>query len=77
MLHSAQHLMMYFAYELNKQGDSIHHSHAPLSIWNQSVVPCPVLFLLDLHAGFPGGREGGLVFPSLEEFSRVCGGPHC
>ena len=43
MLHSAQHLMMYCAYELNKQGDSIHHSHAPLSIWNQSVVPCPVL----------------------------------
>ena len=27
--------------------------------------------LLDLHTGFSGGRSGGLVFPSLEEFSTV------
>ena len=25
--------------------------------------------LLELYAGVSGGREGGLVFPSLEEFS--------
>ena len=28
--------------------------------------------LLDLHTDFSGGRSGGLVFTSLEEFSRVC-----
>ena len=29
------------------------------------------LLLLDLHTDFSGGRSGGLVFPSLEEFSKV------
>ena len=29
-----------------------------------------------LHTDFSGGRSGGLVFPSLSEFSRVCCGPH-
>ena len=28
--------------------------------------------LLDLHTDFSGGRSGGLVFPSLSEFSTVC-----
>ena len=36
-------LMMYSAYKLNKQGDNIQPWHTPLPIWNQSVVPCPVL----------------------------------
>ena len=38
-------LMMYSAYELNKQGENIQPSHYPfpIPIWNQSVVPCPVL----------------------------------
>ena len=36
-------LMMYSAYELNKQGDNIQAWHTPFPIWNQSVVPCPVL----------------------------------
>ena len=27
--------------------------------------------LLDLYIDFSGGRSGGLVFPSLEEFSTV------
>ena len=36
-------LMMYSAYKLNKQGDSIQPWHTSLPIWNQSVVPCPVL----------------------------------
>ena len=31
------------AYKLNKQGDSIQPWHTPFPIWNQSVVPCPVL----------------------------------
>ena len=32
--------------------------------------------LLDLHTDFSGGRLGGLVFPSLEEFPTVCCDPH-
>ena len=34
------------------------------------------LLLLDLHTDFSGGRSGGLVFPSLEEFFTVCCVPH-
>ena len=36
-------LMMYSAYKLNKQGDNIHLWSTPFPMWNQSVVPCPVL----------------------------------
>ena len=35
--------MMYSAYKLNKQGDKIQPWCTPFPIWNQSVVPCPVL----------------------------------
>ena len=35
--------MMYSAYKLNKQSDSIQPWHTPFPIWNQSVVPRPVL----------------------------------
>ena len=35
--------MTYSAYELNKQGDNIQPWCTTFSIWNQSVVPCPVL----------------------------------
>ena len=70
-------LMMYSVYKLNKQGDSIQPWRTPFPIWNQSVVPCPVLTVLtDLHTDFSGGRSGGLAFPSLEEFSTVCCDPH-
>ena len=48
--------MMYSAYNLNKQGDNIHPWCTPFPIWNQSVVPCPVLLLLDLCTIFSGGR---------------------
>ena len=34
---------MYSAYKLNKQGDNIQPWHTPFPIWNQSIVPCPVL----------------------------------
>ena len=57
--------MMYSAYKLNKQGDSIQPWHTLFPIWNQSVAPCPVLLLLDLHTDISGGRSGDLVFPSL------------
>ena len=36
-------LVMYSAYKLNKRGDNIQPWHTPFPIWNQSVVPCPVL----------------------------------
>ena len=36
-------LMMYSAYKLNKQGDNIQPWHTPFPIWNQSLVPHPVL----------------------------------
>ena len=35
--------MMYSAYKLNKQGDNIQPWQTTFLIWNQSVVPCPVL----------------------------------
>ena len=36
-------LLMYSAYKFNKQGDNIQPWRTPFPIWNQSVVPCPVL----------------------------------
>ena len=36
-------LMIYSVYRLNKQGDNIQPWCTPFPIWNQSVVPCPVL----------------------------------
>ena len=35
-------LMMYFAYNINKQGDNIWPC-TTFPIWNESVVPCPIL----------------------------------
>ena len=35
--------VMYSAYRLSKQGDNIQPWHSPCPIWNQFVVPCPVL----------------------------------
>ena len=35
--------VMYSAYKLNKEGDSIQPWLTAFPIWNQSVVPCPVL----------------------------------
>ena len=43
-------LMMYSAYKLNKQGDNIQPWSTPFSIWNQSIVPCPVLTVASWHA---------------------------
>ena len=36
-------LMMYSANKLNKQDDNIQSWCTPFPIWNQSIVPCPVL----------------------------------
>ena len=35
--------MMYSACKLNKQGDNSQPWHTPFPVWNQYVVPCPVL----------------------------------
>ena len=35
--------VMYFANKLNKQGDNVQPWCTPFLIWNQSVIPCPVL----------------------------------
>ena len=35
--------MMYSAYTLNKQGDNMQPWCTPFLIWNQSIVPCPIL----------------------------------
>ena len=44
--------------KLNKQGDNIHPWHTPFPIWNQSIVPCPVLTVLPhLHTHFPGAGQ--------------------
>ena len=40
-------LKMYSACKLNKQGDNIQPWCTPFLIWNQSVVPCTVLLLLN------------------------------
>ena len=37
--------MKYSAYKLNEQGNDIQPWYTPLPVWNQSVVPCPVLTL--------------------------------
>ena len=70
-------VMMYSACKLNKQGDNIQPWCILFPIWNQSVVPCPVLAVVSWPAyRFLRGRSGGLVFPSLSEFSTVCCDPH-
>ena len=62
-------LMMYSAYNFNKQGDNIQPWHSPFPIWKLSFHVQFYLLLPDLHTGFSRGRSGGLVFPSLSEFS--------
>ena len=66
-------LMMYSAYKLNKQGDNIQLWGTPFPVWNQSVVPCPVLTV----ASWPAYRFlKRQVFSSLSEFSAVYCDPH-
>ena len=53
---SSAFLTMYSAYKLDKQGDNIQPWHTPFPIWNQSVVPCPVLTV-----AFQVSQEAGQV----------------
>ena len=56
--------MMYSAYKLNKQGDNIQLWCTPFLIWNQSVVPCPVLAV----ASWPAYR----FFRRQVRWSGIC-----
>ena len=65
-------LVMYSPYKLNKQGDNIQPWHNLFPVWNQSVVPCPVLTIPSWPAyRFLRSKSGDLVFPSLSEFSSL------
>ena len=58
---------MYSAYKLNRQGDNIQPWRTPFPIWNQSVVPCPVLTV----ASWPAYRflkRYSHLFPNLPQF---------
>ena len=69
--------IMYSAYKLNKQGDNIQPDVVLSQFWTSLLFHVQFyLLLFDLHTDFSGGRSGGLVFPSLEEFSTVCCDPH-
>ena len=61
--------MMYSAYKLNKQGDNIQPWHTLLPIWNQSVVPSPVLTV----ASWPAYRllKRQVRWSSIPSFSRI------
>ena len=61
--------MMYSAYTLNKQGYSIQPWYTPLPIWNQSVVPCPVLTV----ASWPAYRflRGQVRWPGIPISLRI------
>ena len=69
--------MVYSAYKLSKQGDNMQPWRTPFLIWNQSVVPCPVLTVASWPTyRFLRRQVRCLVIPSLEEFSTVCCDPH-
>ena len=77
VLHPAQYFSWYTLHLLNKHSDNRQPWCTPFPIWNQSVVPCPVLTVAsDLHTDFSGSRSSGLIFPSLKEFSTVYCDPH-
>ena len=64
---------LYSAYKLNKQDDDIQPWSTPFPIWNQSVVPCPVLTVVSWASDRFLKRQvrcsGALLF-------TVCCDPH-
>ena len=64
--------MVYFAYKLNKQAE-IYSLDVLLSQLGANLLFHAQFYLLlpDLHIGFSRDKSGGLVFPSLSEFSTV------
>ena len=71
--------MMYSAYKLNKQGDNIQPWCTPFLIWNQSVVPCPVLTVASWLAYRFLRRQGrwSNIPISLRIFGAVPRAVHC
>ena len=64
-------LMMYSAYKLNKQDDNIQPWYTPFPIWNQFVVPCPVLTVASWPAyNYSGGRSVGWYSHLLKFFPQ-------
>ena len=49
--------MMYSEYKLNKHGDNLQPWRTPLPIWNQSIVPCPILTVASWSAYRFLGRQ--------------------
>ena len=70
--------MIFSAYKLSKQGDNIQPWCTPFSIWNQSVVPCPVLTVASWPAyrclrrwiGWSGIPLSWRIFHSLLWFTQ-------
>ena len=69
--------MKYSACKLDKQDDSMQPWCIHFPIWNQSIVPRPVLTVVSWPAyRFLRDRWDGLEFPSLQGFSTLCCDPH-
>ena len=69
--------MMYSAYKLNKQGDTIQPWHTPFPILDQSVVPCPVLTVASWPAHrFLRRQVRWSGIPISLRFSKICHDPH-
>ena len=64
--------MMYSAYKLNQQGDNIQPWCTPFPIWDQSIVPCPVLrcFLTCIQISQESDKVVWRVFHSLLWFTQ-------
>jgi len=68
--------MVYSAYRLNMQGDNVKPWRTPFPIWNQSVVPCPVLTVASWPAyRFLRGQVRWSGIPISKNFP-VCCDPH-
>ena len=69
--------MMYPAYKLNKQGDNIQPWRTPFPIWNQTVVPCPVLTVASWPAyRFLRRQVRWSGYAQLFQNFLVCCNPH-
>ena len=69
--------MIYFACKLNKQGDNISPWCTPFLIWNQSVVPCPVLTVASWPAHtFLRRQVRWCGIPISSRTFTVCSDPH-
>ena len=69
-------LLICSAYKLNQQGDNIQPWQTPFPIWNQSIVPCPVLTVASWPAYI--SQEAGQVvwyshlFQNFPQFVVIC-----